>query len=210
MKSETDIEGDLDGLIQAHYYSEDYALEWAAKHYYDTLQGDEQQAFEAVLIRRIRSNPELSEVSLCVRLALPAVLAGLLDEESESSSISRAVLTALTHHPDARAFEAVERFIDSEQEGEALMCLARMDFRRALPYLRRLMQKDNAHNFCLHALHDRAQAVERAVWLDDLDELVAPDPAMLSAHVRKVLKSTEGPYNPFSAELLRAAMERLP
>ncbi len=202
MKTDDQMEADLHAMIQGHYYSEDYELEWAAKNYYDELAAREKQSFENLLYRRLSSNPDLSAVTMCARLGLVALapmLAGLLEEESATSAMSRALLQAISHIPGEAAYESVERFMDSEQEGEALLCLTRMNFGRALHHLRRAMRKGHLHNFCLHALHAHYKKVGRTVFRFDLARLVEPDPKQFKPHLKKILLSNRGAFNPFEA-----------
>lgn len=205
MKSQTDIISDLNRLVEAHYYSEDYELEWAGKAYYDELTEEDRKRFEEVLVQRLSGRPSLSDISVCTRLGRPSltpILANLLDREANSSAMSRAILAALSHQPDEMAYVSVERFMDSEQEGEALCCLARMNFRRALPHLRWAIQKEHLHNFCLHALHEFKREVGLETLAESVRELISPDPDRLSPHVRKILTSKQGRYNPFAEEEL--------
>ncbi len=212
MKTPTDIGKDVDRLIEGHYYSEDYELEWAGKAYVDSLSEDERRVFEAVMVQRLSSKPGLADVSVCARLALPSLtpsLAALLDKEPHSSAMSRALLAALAQCPDERAYAAVERFMESEQEGEALACLARMNFKRALPHLRWAMQKDHLHNFCIHALHEYMRHAGMDALLESVRKLVEPNRDVLTPHLRKILTSKKGSFNPFSEEELDAVLAAL-
>lgn len=205
MKTHEDIDEDLRRLLEGHYYSEDYELEWAAKYYYEGLAPVERERFEGVMVRRLTGNPGLADLALCARLALPSLtplLAGLLDKETSSTASSRAILTALSNQPDQKAFDSVERFMESEQEGEALVCLARMNFERALPHLRWAMQKDHLHNFCIHALHEYMKASGMENLLTGVRALVAPDNDRLAPHLRKILMSKKGRFNPFTDDEL--------
>lgn len=207
MKTTTDIEQDLDQLVQSHYYSEDYELEWAAKNYYDQLAPEEQDHMAAVLLTRLSGDASLSDVTIATRLGLSSLtpsLASLLNREGSSSAMSRAILVALSHQPDERAYEAVERFMDSDQEGEALVCLCRMNFQRALPHFRWALQKNHLHNFCLHALHE----VKLEAGLDRVKKMVElileSDRNALAPHLKKIIHSKSGSFNPFSIDELEA------
>lgn len=212
MKTEDDIQADLDTLVQGHYYSEDYELEWAAYHYYEDLRPEEREPFEGAMVRRLSGHPGMADISLCARLGMPVLtplLAGLLDREERSSSTSRALLTALSHQPDEQAYVSVERFMESEQEGEALLCLARMNFQRTLPHLRWAVQKEDLHNFCIHALHEYKQKAGMGKLSDAIRELVEPDRDVLAPHLQKILTSKSGRFNPFDADELERLMALL-
>lgn len=211
-KTAAEIEQDLDAMVQSHYYSEDYELEWAAKNYFDGLETPQKKIFENVVYRRLSSTPDLSTVTLCARLGLSSLaplLAGLLREESTTSVLSRAVLHALSRTPGDQAFDAVERFMDSEQAGEALTCLARMNFDRSLHHLRRTMQEDHLHNFCLHVLYERYKKVGKAEFPMDLARLVDPEPKRFVPHLKKIFLSNTGAFNPFEATELEEWMTLL-
>jgi hypothetical protein len=212
MKNADDIQADLVKLVEAHYYSEDYELEWAAKRYYDDLTDAEQITFEGVMLRRLTAQPGIADVSLCARLgnrSLTPFLAALLDRQETSNAMSRALLAALAHQPDEQAYPAVERFLDSEQEGEALLCLSRMNFHRTVAHLRWAIQKDHLHNFCIHAFHEQMKHAGMDALLEGMKKLIEPDAARLTGHVKKILTSKSGPFNPFSDEELELMVAAL-
>ena len=205
MKTREQIDTELHKLVESHYYSEDYELEWAAKKYYDALSAEEKDEMESVLVERLTGAPGMSDISLCARLgaiSLTPYLSALLDKQAHSTSMSRALLAALSNQPDEEAFTSVERFIESEQEGDALVCLARMNFKRALPHLRWAIQQSHLHNFCVHAIHEFARHAGMEVAIHHLRELAAPNPDKLRPHLEKVLTSKKGDFNPFSEEEL--------
>ncbi len=202
IKSCEAIAADLARMETSHYYSEDYELEWAAKSYFDTLTVVEQERFIALMQERLSQQAGMADIAICARLQNPALtllLADRLNEQEVSSSTSRALLAALSHQADEAAYSAVERFIDSELEGEALMCMARMNFQRALPHLQWALKQDHLHNFCLHAMHEYMRREGMDALLSALRSLVALDRDRLTAHLRKVMGSKQGPFNPFTA-----------
>jgi len=212
MKNADDIQADLDRLIESHYYSEDYELEWAAKRYYDGLSDPEQIALEGVMVRRLTAQPGIADISLCARLgsrSLTPFLSALLDRQETSNAMSRAILAALAHQPDEQAYPSVERFLDSEQEGEALLCLSRMNFHRTVSHLRWAIQKDHLHNFCIHAFHEQMKHMGMEALLEGLKTLVEPEAARLTGHVQKILTSKSGSFNPFTDEELELIMAAL-
>lgn len=193
-------------MAEAHYYSEDYNLEWAAKAYVDALSEPERKLFDAVMVDRLTGRPGLDDLSVCARLDRPLLLPwlkALLDCEPRTSAASRALLTALTNLADGDSYTSVERFMDSDQEGEALQCLARIDFPRSLTHLRRAVCRDHLHNFCLHAMHDYMRSAGIQALTRELRRLINPDPGRLAPHVRKILYSKQGSYNPFSEDELK-------
>lgn len=199
-------------MVHGHYYSEDYELEWAAKSYFESLRPDERGVMESVLIRRLSGPSGIADVSMCTRLGLPALtpfLVARLEKEDDSSTVSRAILAALSNQPDEQAYSAVERFIDSELEGEALQCLARINFRRAMPHMRMAIQKDHLHNYCLHAIHEfvRREGVQSGAEV--LREIIEPNEEWLARHTEKILMSKQGRFNPFSDQELAYLMATL-
>lgn len=203
MKTRETIEAEIERMVAGHYYSEDYELEWSAKTYYDGLSEAEQELFQGVMIARLTGDAGMADISIVTRLGVAAFtphLAALLDRQAHSSAMSRALLAVLSHQPDEQAYVAVERFLDSELEGEALTCLARMNFHRTLPQLRWAMQKAHLHNFCIHALHEFKQHLGMEALVKAVKQLVEPDADALGPHLAKILRSKSGAYNPFSPE----------
>ncbi len=212
MKTRDQIAEEVRALTHEYYYREDYELEWAAKAYVDSLAEEEKHEFDAIMTERLTASPGLDDVALCARtgrMALSSYLVAQLEKEKTTSSVSRALLSVLTRQPAQEAFVAVERFLDSDQEGEALECLARIDFERALPYLRRAVQQDHLHNHCLHAMHMYMQEKGMDALVIALRTLMDPEPARLSAHVRKIIYSKQGDFNPFSEQDLLALTKDL-
>lgn len=212
MKTRDEIKQELEQLVLKHYYSEDYELEWAAKSFFDALSQPEQELFEGVMIERLSGAPDLVDVTLAMRLHLPSLVPFLiawLDQETQSSTTSRALIAVLGQYADVQAYAAVERFLDSEQEGEALACLAQMDFQRTLPYLRRAVQQEHLHNFCLHAMHHFMLRNGIEALCEALQQMAAPEMPVLTRHVRKILTSKEGPFNPFTEDELKMLISRL-
>ncbi len=203
MKTRDTIEADIAGLVTSHYYSEDYELEWAAKVYYDALEPWERECFQAIMLERLAgARPGLADVTMVTRLRVPAFtphLVAWLNRQDSGSTTSRALLTVLTLQPDEQAYASVERFLDSELEGEALTCLARIDFQRTVPALRWAMQKEHLHNFCIHALHEFKERYGMDALLEMVGQLVAPDPGVLGPHLAKVMRSKRGAFSPFSS-----------
>jgi len=212
MKTRDEIKQELDRMIQRHYYAEDYELEWEAHRVYKTYAPEEQQRMVSVLIERLTSDPCLATVTVCKRIPVPElapILAVALDREQRATSQSRAILATLLRADHPAAYDSVERFVESEQEGEALACLARWDFGRTIPHLRRAMEREDLHNYCLHILRDRAVTAGLDTLKRDLNHLMGMDPDRWKPHVRKILTSAQGNYNPFPEQELKELLASL-
>lgn len=212
MKSRDDIARDLQELVARHYYSEDFELLSAVRVYRDGLAPAERDDLGAVALDRLFREGSIVDVLVCSVLDLPSaapVLAARLDREHAPSQMSRALIVALQGHSGDDAFRAVERFLDSEQEHEALQALARIDFRRAAPYLLRALHDDHRLDLCLHILHDRRKRVGLDALGRDLRALAGPHPAHFRARVARALHAKEGPFNPFSDDERRDLLAAL-
>jgi len=212
MKTRDEIKNEMDQMIRHHYYAEDYELEWEARRIYDAYHPDERAHMVSVLIERLTSDPCLATVTLCKRLPVPElapILAVVLDGEQRATSQSRAILATLLRSDHPAAYDSVERFVESEQEGEALTCLARWDFGRTIPHLRRALEREDLHNYCLHILRDRGATVGMDTLMQDLRNIMGNDPARWRPHIRKILASAHGAYNPFTEQELKQLTEAL-
>ncbi|HMP76597.1 MAG TPA: hypothetical protein PKE12_09895 [Kiritimatiellia bacterium] len=162
MKTIDQISDDLRELESAHYYSEDFHWLSAVRAYFDALSDEERALFQRVLFKRMMEEGSMTDILLCSVVTVPdvaSVLAAKLDRESVPSQLTRALLTALQQYRGSDVFRAVARFVDSDQENEALRALARIDFARALPFTARAVRKAHAHGLVLHILHDRRKSV---------------------------------------------------
>ncbi len=209
MKSTEQILDDLRHLEEAHYYSEDFQWLSSVRAYRDELSAEEQAALASVILQRLLRDGSMTDILLCSIVEVPgagSVLAAKLDRESTPSQLTRALITALERYRGDDVFRAVARFVDSDQENEALRALARIDFIRALPFVARALQKEHQADLVLHILHDRAKsragldllAVELRAFASGWN-----DQDLLPRIVRALHGKAE-PYNPFSpAELKR-------
>ncbi len=213
MKSAEQLEAELDALVQTNYYSEDYELQWTVRGFYDRLAPEDQDTFKDVILRRLVLNPDILNITICTRLDFPEaapLLASLLDREALHSNRSRAIMAALRDYTHDDAFRAVERFVDSEQEREALLRLAEMDFGRSRRYILQAMAKPAMQDLCLHLFHGYRKAKGIPALVATLRDWAARHPAVFKSHFEAVLASCQGPYNPFAPEeleQLRAAAQ---
>lgn len=206
MKDRDAIAGELQTLIQRHYYSEDFELVSAVRAYQAGLSVPERDELRAVVLGRLLDEGSMVDILLCSVIDVPSagpVLALKLDRESVPSQLTRALITALQAYPGEEAFRAVERFLDSDQEGEALAALARLDFHRALPYLARALMQEHARGPILHLLHARAKETGVPALALELQVAAAGLPGDFRAGVVRVLEAKTGDYNPFSPEDLQ-------
>lgn len=206
MKDRQAIAAELQELIQRHYYSEDFELASAVRAYASGLAGPEQDELRAVVLGRLLDEGSMVDILLCSVIDVPSagpVLALKLDRESVPSQLTRTLIAALQGYPGDDSFRAVERFVDSDQEGEALAALARLDFSRAWPYLVRAMDREHFHGPLLHMLHDRAKRVGVPALAVEINALARRGPGAVPGVLRRILAAKPPPYNPFTAEELQ-------
>lgn len=211
MREEADIAAELDALIARHYYSEDFELLSALRAYRDGLAPAEQDTLCAVVLQRLFRDGSIVDVMLCSVVHVPSaasVLAAKLDREQQPSQLTRALLDALQHYHGDDVFAAVERFVDSDQEGEALQALARIDFARSAPHLVRALQKDHLLDRCLHIFHARMKRVGRAALSVELRSLALRTPA-IAGRLARALQAKRPPFNPLSDDDLAFLLEAL-
>lgn len=158
----TDFDTRLDAIVEANYYSEEWELQAAVRAWVDRLAPEEQAAFARAFLRRVSADPSMVNISLAGVLPYPGVdepLAAELARQPEPNQHTRALIAALRSFPGSDpAFRAVERFVDSSQEMEALRALAAIDFPRTRPHLRQALQRDDLLECCLHLFADRRRA----------------------------------------------------
>ena len=201
MKTPAEIEGELADLIQAHYYSEDFELMSSVRAYQDHLLPEERDELKAVVLRRLLTEGSMVDIVLCAVVHVPSagpVLALKLDRESVPSQLTRALITALQGYPGEEAYRAVERFLDSDQEGEALAALARLDFNRTLPHVARALEREHFLGPVLHLLHARAKDVGVPALGLELHAACSRLPAGFVRRLERVFAAKAPPYNPFS------------
>lgn len=212
MKTAEQIEAELEELIQSHYYSESYTLEYAVKTYRDELEPSDQSCFEQVILKRLTLDPSVVNIAMCARLDLltvaPAMIA-LLDRETECSCRSLTIMNVLGRLNQPGVYEALERFMDSSQAHEALVHLARLDFHRARPHVMRAMFGPNYQAGVLHILFDRKKEVGLDRFIADLMVWRGPDPAEFRRRVDLVFQAKKKEHNPFQPREVALVLEAL-
>jgi len=201
MKSLSIIADELDKIISAHYYSEDFELISSMKAYYHSLDSFEKTYLEQIVLRRLMSDGSIVDVLLCSVVNVPSavpVLSSRLNQEVSSNQVTRTLIAALRMYRSDEAYTAVERFLDSDQEIESLQALAEIDFRRSIPHIVIALKKEFTHGVVLHILHDRVKTSGISVLVDDLCNSSATRNATFKTLLSLALHSKKYPYNPFS------------
>lgn len=213
MKSAEQIAVDLRALESACYYSEDFHWLSSVRVYRDGLFEEERALFRQVVFQRLLLDGSITDVLLCSIDDIPGatpLLAERLNRESSSSQLTRALMEALRRCTGDEAFCAVERFVDSDQEQEALRVLAEIHFARALPYIERASQRPDHRDLVLHILYDRSRVVGLEALIGELRAFMATrNDAELASRLCHALQNKSTPYNPFSEENLRRLMVAL-
>jgi hypothetical protein len=203
VKTSTDITDDLDRLVQAHYYSEDFELIASLIAYRDGLAPDERIRLGEVALQRLMQQGTLVDILLCAVVQAPSaapVLAGMLNREPVSNQITRALIVALRVYETDDAYTAVERFLDSDQELDALPALMDIDFRRTLPLVARMMKKAHVREMLVHHFHGRVKRVGLEGLVADFSQSSATRSPAFHDLLEKTLHSKPAPYNPFTPE----------
>lgn len=199
LRTRDDLIAELESLLQQAYYAEDFELLWALKGFVDRLTTEERQSFEALALFRLREEPSIVNVMICSVLQAPEavpILVSTLEAQPRTSLLTRALITTLGRQGDPSAYGAVERFLDSDQEGDALAALASLDFRRALFHVLRYARRGRLVDHGLHILHDRKKRVGLGGLAEDLQSQAALVEGMPDC-VRILLDAKQGDYNPF-------------
>lgn len=206
MKTDSDIRHDIDQILQSNYYGEDFEVLAAFRGYAASLTGDERATLARVVGERLARDGSIVDVLLCSAVQVGGadiLLAGMLDRESRTSQMTRALIAALAGYPGDTAYRAVERFLDSDQEAQALQTLAAMDFRRTLPALVSAMAKPAFHGVALQCLHEQRKKTGLDGLLAELAASTATRTPEFPAHLAAVLASRHGKYNPFTPDDVR-------
>jgi hypothetical protein len=212
MKSASEITHEIEHLVLAHYYSEDFELVSSMRAYVDCLQPGEREFARQVVLKRLLDEGSMVDILLCSVIDIPSavpVLAAKLEREPVSNQVTRSLISALRTYHTADAYTAVERFVDSDQEMEAIEALAEIDFRRTIPLLVRSMKKQHFHGPIMHILSRQAK-------IDGLDGLITAlrdSSATRSSRFREdlqiLLKSKNEPYNPFTESDIQLILQRI-
>jgi hypothetical protein len=201
MKTAEEIGRALDEVLAAHYYSKESTLRWALGQFEESLAPGEKDLFRRLVLDRLRNEPSVMNavlVSCCPSPESAPVLAAVLSDQPTTSVLTRVMINALEGSRDETAYRAVERFIDSEQESDALAALLTMDFARAAPRFRVALKQELLEAACLHMLSRRRAAVGLEQLIADLAEHVVGDSAYARKRVAAVLDCRDGNFNPFS------------
>ena len=212
MKSEPELEAELDSLIRGHYYAEDYELRWRLQQFAEALTPSERTGFQRIVLRRLAEEPSILTVLMCQAFPVPQAvptLIEILDSQTEANMLSRAILVTLGQYRATAAFPVVERFLDSEQEPEALQCLAQLHFDQALFYVIRSARRPHLRDASLHILHERRKQVGLTRLIDDLRSAQLRMKLPVSRRVRDILRHKSGAYSPFSQDEVNAISSSL-
>ena len=203
MRSTQEIEQALDELITEHYYSDDFMLTGVMRSFTECLPARERVIFCDVLLERLAREPTILNVLLCSSLDIPDIvpeLTELLNEQAETSQLTRAILSVLKHYKDDAAYRAIERFLDSDQEDDALAALAKIDFVRSIPHLIRMLNRGYIINRCLHIFYERKKEVGLEGLIYELRTYAVANDAERIHRIGQVFASKTGDYNPFSQD----------
>lgn len=212
MNKARSVAQELADLVQAHYYSEDFELVSAVRHFHDSLEVVRQAELRGEILRKLWSDGTLVEVLLCgalgIREATPA-LEAMLDRETQATQLSRALIEALGRLGDRSVFPSLERFLDSDQEREALMAMASVDFPRAAPHLFRRLSDASFADTWLHVLAERKMRTGVTAAAVELRNVAGAQASSLAPGVEAILRSRPPSYNPFREDEVECFLRAL-
>lgn len=203
MKQVDEIDRELAALVEKNYYGDESELEHILRLYFEGLEPVERESFKQVVLKRLAREVSAVNILLAGVSAFPEVvpvLVSVLNAESKTSQITRSLMNVLRNYNDEAAFKAVARFLDSEQEIEALMCLCGMNFLKALPHIKTAVRRDHLFDACLQVFYERKKAVGLDGLQTDLRALMFDNPSQVRDRLRKVFLAKRGKYNPFTPE----------
>lgn len=203
MKQVEEIDRELAALVEKNYYGDECELEHVLRQYFEGLEPVERESFKQVVLKRLAREVSAVNILLAGVTAFPEVvpvLVSVLNAESKTSQITRSLMNVLRNYNDEAAFKAVARFLDSEQEIEALMCLCGMNFLKALPHIKTAVRRDHLFDACLQVFYERKKAVGLDGLQTDLRALMFDNPSQVRDRLRKVFLAKRGKYNPFTPE----------
>jgi len=193
----------LEALIQRHYYSEEFELHGALHAWIIELDDAQKAALDRVFSARLHRDASILNISLCHCFPLPGVeraLVAEMERHQAPNHTTRALLAVLARYSSPESAVAVERFIDSSQEMEALRALAAIDFRRAVPHIQRAIRKDAMVETCLHILWEHRKRVGFETFLDDIRPLRGKDPQWMSRRFASIFTIKSQDKIPFPSE----------
>ncbi|MFH0907400.1 MAG: hypothetical protein V1929_01375 [bacterium] len=208
-KTSEQIARELADLIQHNYYDEDFQLLSEVRAYAASLSTDDREILRQVVAGRLADSQSIVDVMLCTVVHAPELVPSLvrmLDRQTNTSQLTRALMLALQRYGGSESFHAVERFLDSDQETEALAVLARIDFQRALPFVFRCLRKDHFLDACLQILFERKKAIGFHDLVDELRTCTALGSASVRERLRLSLTVKKDEYNPFTADEVRTLL----
>lgn len=203
MRSAAQIEQELDRVIRGSYYEEEFELLWTLRRFGSSLTGVECERFREIAIRRLADDPSILSVMIVSAVRIPAsvpILCSILDRQSQTGMLSRAILSALGEYAGADAFTSVERLLDSEQEQEALSALARIDFPRSLFYIIRSAEREHLLDACIQILHHEKKKAGLRRLIRELEAHAKISEQPVADRVEKILGCKSGDFNPFTKD----------
>ena len=202
MKPKQELQAALESWLQAHYYDEDYELAGAFAGFQQDLCEEERAVLRTVITERFAADPSLVDAMLAAqtqaREAAP-LLVEHLQRETDAGMMARTLIHALAALEHADAFDAIERFLESDLEMEVILCLARLDFERTLPVLLRVESRPHVHKACLQALHEVRARRGMDALIAALRTAVGNVPDACTA-LERILRSSDRDHNPFTTE----------
>lgn len=207
MKTRDNIEREIESLLLQNYYGEDFEVDSLFRGYVEGLTVTERDLMQEVVARRLVMTGSIVDILLCGVLPVSGagpILVNLLNAESRTSQVTRMLIQVLRQYPGEEAYRAVERFLDSDQEVEALPALAAMDFSRTLPSLVRNLRKPQFQGVLLHCLYDRCKASSLDQLIGELKDYGTACAVNFGSDLEAVLRSKEGRYNPWTPEQISA------
>ena len=197
-----DMERQLDELVKQNYYSEQYELEGVIRRFVGGLDPHGLDLFKRVVTARIGRDPSIVNIILCGVTDMPEtvpVLITVLNTQTATSQVTRTLMHILEKYPGDETYMAVARFLESEQEGEAMACLARMDYSRTLSRLRIALRRDPLSDVCLHIFAERRKSVGLPAFIEEM-KVLCTGAGGLRERVRKAFLSKTGRFSPFAPE----------
>jgi len=202
VKDRTGIQTDLERIIQANYYSEDFELISSFRAYEAERSEEEKDLLAEVVFERLCREGSLVDILFCSIIDVPSavpVLAEKLNREPQVNQVTRSLIQALRRYCSDDAYTAVERFLDSDQEMDALAALASIDFARTLPHMVRLMKKDHYHGVVLQMLRERMKRVGIEPLVEEMKKSSATHSRSFRENLHKALGSKTAEYNPLDS-----------
>lgn len=202
MRAREQLTAELQDLVASHYYREDFELAASARAWHDQLPADDSAQLRAIVLERLTREPTLVELYLvqAMRLAEAApALVAWLDREQAATPVSRALMAALPAGAGDAAYRAVERFVDSDQEWEALRALGRLDFPRTRSRLLSAARRDSHLDLALHMLHDRRKELGWPAFAAETRAWFTTCPPADRSRLQRVLQAKSDSFHPFPA-----------